>query len=370
MNFRINPPCLFPLLGLITGSVFLVTPLSWLTPLLLASLLGRIKDLAVGPLFWGMFQFAFLFFAVHLWWLPVSLGEFFGPMSYLLYVLVLPILSTMWSLTTVLTRWVFEGHFLFFLPFSWMLMEHLRSLGPFQFTWGTLGYAWVNSPVVQVADLGGVPLLSFLTMLLACALADLRKKQGVWLLLLALPMLGGALLYGLVPPGRPEAREKVALVQGNIPPRQKIQRRQQAELEVYLDLSRTLKTRDALVVWPETASPVTVKGDLLSEMLKMQPRWLVGNPRWEGDSYFNSVSAFSSTSSGRYDKRVLVPFGESFPLQGQLSGVYSWVFASLGLPNLRGSPLGNVKPPLGWMGSFTAPTSVTSPPSLNSPDNW
>lgn len=332
------------LLGATMGALFLTTKLSWVTPALLAVLFSQLPTTSSKGVFWKVFLFASGFFTMHLWWLPVSLGEWFGPLSYLLFVLMVPILSSMWAFTATLTRLLYGEGFLVALPFSWVVMEHLRSLGVFQFTWGTVGYLWVGSPVAQVADVGGVYLLSLLGMLLACSLAQLPRISAV--LLLTIPLVGAAVVSGLAPTtSTPPGTLNVALVQGSIPPTQKAQGRQQNELSTYLSLSRGIP-RDTLVVWPETASPVELNGKLQTELLGMHPRWLVGAPRWAEGRYFNSVTGFSASGSLAYDKRMLVPFGERFPLQDQLPGLYRWVFSSMGLPELRGVTPGSFERPL------------------------
>ncbi|GEM46696.1 apolipoprotein N-acyltransferase [Deinococcus cellulosilyticus NBRC 106333 = KACC 11606] len=331
------------LLGAGTGLLFLTTKLSWLTPVLLGVLFSQLPNTPSKGVFVRVFWFAVGFFTLHLWWLPASLGALFGPISYLLFALMVPILAGMWAFTAALTRLLYGGNVLLALPFSWVVMEHLRSLGVFQFTWGTLGYLWVGSPVAQVADVGGVYLLSLLGMLLACFLAQLPRISPV--LFFTLPLLGAAVVAGLAPTSTPPGALKAALVQGSIPPEQKARGRQQDELSTYLSLSQGVPD-DALVVWPETASPVALDEKRKAELLHINPRWLVGAPRWDGDRSFNSVTGLSASGSAAYDKRILVPFGERFPLQDQLPEMYRWVFSSMGLPELRGVTPGTVQTPL------------------------
>ena len=51
--------------------------------------------------------------------------------------------------------------------FAWVLPEYARGLGSFALMWGTLGYAFLSTPLMQIADLGGIHLVSLLVALAA-----------------------------------------------------------------------------------------------------------------------------------------------------------------------------------------------------------
>jgi apolipoprotein N-acyltransferase len=65
---------------------------------------------------------------------------------------------------------------LWLLAAGWVVMEWLRHVGPLAFPWGTLGYALSDVPPVQLAELGGVLLLS---LVVTCSAAALARAVGV-----------------------------------------------------------------------------------------------------------------------------------------------------------------------------------------------
>ncbi|MFC6662835.1 hypothetical protein [Deinococcus multiflagellatus] len=139
------------------GLVFLVSALSWLAPLPLALLFREITRRTPADTFKLTWLFGAGFFAAHLLWLPSSLSGFLGPGAVILSALLIATLASLWGLTAALTRRLLGPATLWGLPLAWTVMDALRATGPFGFTWGSLGYAWAPTPLVQVADLGGLP---------------------------------------------------------------------------------------------------------------------------------------------------------------------------------------------------------------------
>ncbi len=224
------------------------------------------------------------------------------------------------------------------LPAAWLVMEHLRGfdfLGGF--TWANLGYAGhLDLPLLGLASWVGVYGLSFVM-----ALAGTLFGVGRWPSALAVVALSHALGWlalpseaDLAPPSDPPLR--VTLVQGNIPQGEKWDPARTARnLEIHLELSRAAAAegRTDLILWPESA---------VAAFLEAQPEYRdpvvalsreTGVPLVVGAIGFTRVpdsrralfhnSLFVVTPAGgvvdRYDKAVLVPFGEYVPLASWLS---------------------------------------------------
>ncbi|MBF0309102.1 MAG: apolipoprotein N-acyltransferase [Magnetococcales bacterium] len=232
-------------------------------------------------------------------------------------------------------------------PALWVLSEELRAVLFTGFPWNQVGYAWHDLPwVVQSADLGGVGLLSGLTLFLAACLTLL-----VWPDRRAFPLrqrviwgLTGVLLLGaLAGYGRwrlADLEEKLsrqtfgkpvmtALVQGAIPQHDKWNSEFGGDhFRLHLELTKSLKPPVDLTIWGETAlafQPEYYPSRL--DQLDEMARWLKGGlltgapmvqyVNRKPYAVYNSLLLFTGTpgDTPRYDKHHLVPFGEYIPLR-------------------------------------------------------
>lgn len=314
---------------------------SLLAPLPLAALHRRLARSPDGrAAFQRASAFALAFFALHLAWLPLSMAEVLGPLGGGLTVLVLPAAALTWAAPLALTRWIFGPRTLLALPFVWVSLEALRARGPLAFPWGAPGYALTETPFAQLASLGGVSLLTLLVTVTASALAALGRRRRPETVVALLGVWSAALFWGWrgVPAVPPPTRTAV-LVQGAIDPRAKAQGRTLEELDVYLGLTRRALSRGPadLVVWPETASPLPASDPrVLGPLLSLGVPAVLGAPGDVPGQARNSAYSVDRRVTGRQDKRVLVPFGESLPFAGSLKFLYTPVLSRLGMPGYVG----------------------------------
>jgi apolipoprotein N-acyltransferase len=222
------------------------------------------------------------------------------------------------------------------LPAAWLAVEHLRGfdfLGGFE--WAALGYAaHLDVPMLGLASLMGVHGLS-----VVMALAGTLLGVGRWPAALAVFAL--AHLVGFV--ALPSASElaaprdlplRVTLVQGNIPQGEKWDpARAQRNLAVHLELSRAaIGDKPDLILWPEAAvpgfidaqpeyrDPVEGLSRELGVPLVVGGIGLTRVPDERQALYHNSLFVVTPEAGvvDRYDKVVLVPFGEYVPLRALL----------------------------------------------------
>lgn len=398
-------------------------------PLLLAAVCGLLLTLALPPLGWWPFAFAVApvfalvarakdagaafrvgaafglpFFALYILWLPRSFAVLFGPAFWFVYPFLLLILATFWGLTTWGT-WRVAGlaggasspraraaRVLLLLPVAWVLVEWARTQGYFAFPWGTLGYAWLETPVAQLAEFGGVYGLSLVVTVPAAVLAwPWAALARRWLVpgVAAAVLAAAALVLGAfdrgaaVQRGLPSltveatAPYRALLVQGNVDPFARAASSAQ-ELGIHLRLTEEGSLAAAsdgsgpfdLVVWPEGAVigyDLTAgdAGGLRETITDTAPgaTFVVGGRVYEGGGNYNSLIALLSDADlGHYDKHYLVPFGERWPLIETLSGLYAAVFRAFGLPMLASTAQGEaIEPlatPLGPLGAFVCYESV------------
>lgn len=203
------------------------------------------------------------------------------------------------------------------------------------FPWNPLGAGvtpWL--PGIQLAQVGGVWLVSgivvFANGLVAWAWVERRDWRGVGagVLLVALALGWGAGRVRQLPSG--ERSLRVALVQTAIPQDEKwVAAKVQMIYERLADLTRLAQEdpRVDLVVWPETAVPDDLRNSeasyaLVASLCENGTPILTGSldaaimdsgePR-----YFNSVFLFDEEGRlvGEYDKRHLVIAGEFIPFE-------------------------------------------------------
>lgn len=234
----------------------------------------------------------------------------------------------------------------------WIGLEWLRSWLLSGFPWMLLGHSQHGQlPVIQVADLGGVYVVSGLLVLVNVALYGLWRMPeaparrphvalaaGAALALAAVLAYGGARVAALESGQRP-ASLPVGIVQGNVPQDQKWDPAfQAATIETYRSLTAEVAAAGArLVVWPETAVPAFFQRDprvrpaVLDAARAAGVDLVLGAPSAEmrpplrPDAeprivLFNSAYVVGAEGGvrGRYDKQHLVPFGEYVPLSGLL----------------------------------------------------
>ena len=298
--------------GWLAGSVFYVVLLRWL-------------------------DHTFLHYSAIPWpvtWLPiVALAAYCG-----LY------LGATAGATAWLTPRLGAGPALALAPPLWVAGEWLRGHLMGGFPWGLLGYSQhAQLAVIQVAELGGVYLVSLVIVAVNAALAALlalgprRAWPGV---AGAALLLAGTLVFGVHALGVDRSAGvgsvDVAVIQPAIEQTIKWDPARHAQiLDIYERLTReAAASRPAIVLWPETATTIFLRGD--PELLERLRRLSVdiGTPILVGSidrrdgprgQFLNSAFLLTGQGiTGKYDKIHLVPFGEYVPLVGLLGFVKSW----------------------------------------------
>lgn len=230
----------------------------------------------------------------------------------------------------------------------WTLSEYARAHVLTGFPWGLVAYAWVETPVAQVASLTGPHGLGLPTLLAGMAPAALFAG-GAWRrlvpLLLAAAAAGGAWSWGAVrlavpAPQRPDGIV-VRLVQPNAPQEEKWD-----EAKALFFLRRQLDAtaapadpRPGAVIWPETAVPWLPEGD--PELRRAVAAAATGVPVILGARRLETAGAArrwlnalfllapDGSVAATYDKHHLVPFGEYVP--------FAALFDRLGLTPVVGA---------------------------------
>ncbi len=294
-----------------------------------------------------------LHFTVLLYWIVIVLGRY-GGLAWFLSVPALLLLAFYMAIylaffaaaaSRILQAFP-AAVALWLLPCLWVGIDWLRGFLFTGFPWMDLGYALYKvPPLIQIADLAGHHGISFLIVLVNCALllfagSKSSIRSRLFILVPALCLIGSAAIYSGVRYTEENktllagdtTKIEAGIVQGNIDQGLKWSPdQQQRTVQNYLQQTESLfvSGHPALVVWPETALPFYPAANG-----SMQPiEWLVakddfalltGAPWYEivdrtskKINFFNSALLLQPNGSfgGKYYKTHLVPFGEYVPLK-------------------------------------------------------
>ena len=243
----------------------------------------------------------------------------------------------------------------------WTALEWLLTWFLTGFPWLFAGYAFIDTPLANLAPVGGVLMVSFAAVLTASVVGDglvpsrraQRARSGVvsyvrwWILAVPAGIWIAAWALGSVAWTERGETRTVALAQGNIP-----QSTKWTPEGVVLSRNRyrnlTASAGDAdIVVWPEAAIPDYLRrskpyidaqrpgsGDIVTGIFVAETK--------EGTdevAYFNA--AVSTADGAIYRKRHLVPFGDFVPFESLLRGLISFFDLPMSgtTPGEAGQPL-------------------------------
>ncbi|RCV91944.1 apolipoprotein N-acyltransferase [Billgrantia montanilacus] len=358
-EFRL-PPAAAYLLALAAGVLSTLTAspfeLWWLGPIAAGLMALGIHHLS--PL---QASFKGWFYGVGLFgsgasWVYVSIHDY-GYTGVPLAIFLTTLFVCCMALFFAATLWLYRrltGPRLAFLTFAgaWVLGEWLRTWLFTGFPWLLLGSAHVDSPLAPWAPIGGVYLLSLLTVLTGTLAVEFLRRRwwavapmaAFWLAPLVLP------IQWTSPAGEPL---RVALLQGNLPQLIKwTPEGQRMAANTYLEMTREQADDIDLIIWPEAALPMfeDEATPILERAQSAMPpgsALLTGVLQREGRGlYYNSVIGVGNTE-GEYRKAHLVPFGEYLPLERWLRGTIA--FFDLPMPAMTPGPEG--QPPIQAVGT-------------------
>ena len=243
------------------------------------------------------------------------------------------------------------------IPALWVLAEWLRGAILTGFPWLSVGYAALDTPLDGYAPIGGVYLVSLLTVSAAGLLWLIAAHRARWIAAAGFAVIGiaGAALQSVpwtAPAGSPVS---VSLLQGNVPQSLKFDPgRYERTLTTYLRLAEESRAR--LIVLPETAVPRFLDqvdprfiGLLKAAAERNGGDLLLGIPtRPAPGAYYNSVISLGVSPPAAYSKSHLVPLGEFVPPG------FGWILGVLRIPLSDFSRGGSAQRPMAVAGQRVA----------------
>ena len=148
-------------------------------------------------------------------------------------------------------------------PALWMLTEWLIGHLFTGFPWLVIGYTQLTTPLHVFAPIVGVYGLSYLTILFAAILVVLTRRGPAKVYWSSWGLLAVIVLLSLWAKHHQwthttKHKQSVALVQANIEPTIKWQPQTLTHIQkTYLDLTKALWAKNNLIIWPESALPIT-----------------------------------------------------------------------------------------------------------------
>lgn len=232
-----------------------------------------------------------------------------------------------------------KEQFIAVLPFTWVCVEYIKSLGIMGNSAGTLGYTQTAIlPILQWASWIGVFGLTFLivTINMLAARYYLNRKIPLLPLILLVTCYGiGYLQFKTPLPANNTL--PVTIIQGNHSQHIKLNHRYHRKIQTdYLQAIKASQASEStLFIFPETFTPSLNLKDRAfinkakKEISKSNSAILLGTPRKENNHFYNSAAILTKngTSPPIYDKYRLMPFGEYWPFKHILIklGFKQWV---------------------------------------------
>ncbi len=326
--------------------------------------LGAFAWVALIPLLWfiinspprtalgGGLLFGFVFHLYINSFVIVTLNQFLSmPLTIAAYLLLAIFLSLYYGIYAYLVsrlKEIIPAYFMvFLLPFLWVIMEYVRSLGLLGYTAGYIGYSqWAYTDILQISSVYGYWGIAFLIIFIQALLVmAIQNKLARDQIIKAISVWGLIFLIGLSAPHffpveKNADTKNIALIQANIP-QEDILAGPDDNLVRYENLTREAFTQNEnidLVVWAETvlSLPLARGKAILPEIEQLSREFdtpfLYGAMVRENNDLYNSV-VFYSPHTGRLQKnykQYLVPIVEYFPYDDLLN---RWLDLGLNLGN-------------------------------------
>ncbi len=337
----------------------------------LVPLMFSVHSASVKKAAWLSLLSGFVFFVMSLWWLTNLLNKVDGPwlgVSVMLGFAVLALYCGLYFIPFGIAvalgtrKWVGRVlwknvRFMAAVTLVWVGSEYLRGFLFTGFPWNPLGVSqYANPTIIQVAEWGGVSIVSaYIVFMNAGAFITFRqythgtrakRYKPHYELMIGIVPVALAVANGMnVLMNRPMPVEpiNVALIQPNIPLSVKWDRAQdQKTIDTLYALTTAAGRLDGLdlIIWPETALPDFLHRSPACRAL-VRDSLATGIPLLAGGmdvvqgeerrTYYNSSFLFSPEGeiAATYYKQHLVPFGEYVPFPGLMS-VFTPIEADFG----------------------------------------
>lgn len=272
--------------------------------------------------------FGFIYYGVSLYWIAY--------VSVLGYLVLISYISLLYVVFYFLGSFFIKRPLKYLtIPFAWVMIEFLKENSWCGFSWANLGYSQFNNLyLIQIADLGGTKLISFVIVLVNFLIWQIliinKNKKNKGISKLSLNKIGSILIifiailaYSFYKINKIQTKEKigVSLIQPNTLDKRLLSMEDKAD--IVKDFSGLVKKtpRKNLIIFPEAAWPYTInktgRKKLKHFAKNIKRTVLIGAITKTKGRYYNSVIYLDKKGNiiNQYNKINLVPFGEYVPLR-------------------------------------------------------
>jgi apolipoprotein N-acyltransferase len=208
--------------------------------------------------------------------------------------------------------------------FSWFVLEIVRHIILNFFPLGYLGYSQANfNHIIQIADIGGVFLVSFLIVLVNALIFKFIVSKNIRYIIIPIIIFGLVISYGYFQINNYDDIQqsiKVGVIQTNIIQSEKwLTANIEKHNELFINENSKFKEVD-LVITPESAltfdinKDVEYREEILNKIDQIDKYYQIGilATKDKGYEFYNSSYLINPDGKieGRYDKNKLVLFGE------------------------------------------------------------
>lgn len=340
----------------------------------LAGLLALWLNRTPKEAFWLGFWFGAGFFGLGVYWVFISV-HYIGEVPTPLAVPITGALIAYMALFPALVGYALNRYFpsnnlskmVCAFPALWVFSEWVRSWLFTGFAWLLVGYTQTNSPLKGYAPVFSVYGISLAVTITAAMLVfgirqyKAKNYRSIYFSLFAIVAIWtmGSML-NLISWTKPHGDPiTISLVQGNIPQEIKWSSDTlQLSFDRYRELTEPLWGKSKIIIWPETAIPMTLQGaadyiqSINDKAKESNTQLILGIPIQRGKGYYNAVVTLGKEQRV-YVKRHLVPFGEYVPIS-------KWIERMLNAMDIPTSVLlpGNIKQPFIQIDGLKIATSI------------
>ena len=320
--------------GLLTGLSFNFPSFSFLVWFSLVPFIYAISKGRLNLIILSGVTFAFAFYGSVLFWVVNVTG--------------LGLIFLLFYLSLYCVIFSFLGQFLLkkplrviTLPCLWVILEFLKEIIWCGFGWANLGYSqYKNLYLIQIADLGGVKLISFLIVMVNVLIAGMifslkkgDKKQSVkrvvrisrGVLIFFIFLICFVYSFYRLSNLKESDSVEVSIVQPNISQELKWNPLFDFKTIGILNNLAEKSGKDTLVIFPEASWPRIVNKDNFYELERfirnINRDTIIGAVTGDKGEFYNEALLFDKKAKliDTYRKIKLVPFGEYVPLRKFLS---------------------------------------------------